>query len=347
MNKDNYLVSICVPVYGVEKYIERCAVSLFEQTYQNIEYIFVNDCTPDNSIEILKVVLQRYPNRMQQVRIIDHKHNKGLAGARNTAVKEAAGDFIMHVDSDDYVDCQIVEKAINKQKEKDADIVIIDFIRRYPKYEQIFKYSSFRDSKLYCLNVLARKDSNSIWAKLIRRSLYIDNNIECKEGCNQGEDFQVVPKLLYHANIIINLNLPLYFYDCINQNSYTNNFSATKLKQNWESMDIVRDYFANKEKEYLYAIQNGRVMQLADDFIVSAKTSGEVSITYYKYALNELSEIKHEHWKSLPISKRTILYISNNFQIMKLYILATRFLRKAVLKLVSKSINKRNRYCKN
>lgn len=333
MNKNDYLVSICVPIYGVEKHIERCAVSLFEQTYQNIEYIFVNDCTKDNSIAILRQTIERYPNRMSQVHIIEHKHNTGLAGARNTAVKSATGDFIMHVDSDDYVNVDIVSKSVAKQKEFNADIVVIDFIRKYPTYQQIFQYPNFKKSELYCLNVLARNNSNSIWAKLIRRSLYVDYNIKCKEGCDQGEDYQVVPKLLYHANIITNLNSPLYVYDCINQNSYTNNFSTIKLKQNWESMNSIMDYFADKGKEYLIAVQEGRLKQLADDFIVSAKTSGEVSTSYYKYALITLSDIKHEYWKSLPIFKRFILYFSNHFKIMKIYILIARYFRKSILKI--------------
>ena len=106
-------VSMLIPIYGVEKFIERCAISLFEQTYQNIEYIFVNDCTKDDSINVLERVINRYPNRKPFVRIINHAQNKGLAGARNTAVANATGEFIMHVDSDDYVDKEIVRKAID------------------------------------------------------------------------------------------------------------------------------------------------------------------------------------------------------------------------------------------
>lgn len=72
MDDTQYFVSICVPIYGVEKYIERCAISLFEQTYKNIEYIFVNDCTQDNSIDVLKSIIEKYPVRKNCVRIINH-----------------------------------------------------------------------------------------------------------------------------------------------------------------------------------------------------------------------------------------------------------------------------------
>ena len=75
-------VSVLVPVYGVEKYIERCAVSLFEQTHRDMEYVFVNDCTPDRSISILRSVIERYPDRAPQVRIIDNEVNRGVGATR-------------------------------------------------------------------------------------------------------------------------------------------------------------------------------------------------------------------------------------------------------------------------
>ena len=96
-------VSILVPIYGVERFIERCARSLFEQTYPNIEYVFVNDCTADRSVEILKELVEDYPGRKDAVKIISHEKNRGLAAARNTALENATGVFICHVDSDDWV----------------------------------------------------------------------------------------------------------------------------------------------------------------------------------------------------------------------------------------------------
>ena len=148
MNSD-MKVSILVPIYGVERFIERCAISLFEQTYHNIEYIFVNDCTKDKSISVLENIIERFPQRKPFVKIINHKHNKGLAGARNTAVESATGDFIMHVDSDDYVDKEIVAKAVLKQQENNADIVVIDFKKAYPSFSKVVNYSSFDDTKDY------------------------------------------------------------------------------------------------------------------------------------------------------------------------------------------------------
>lgn len=87
---------------------------MFEQTFEDIEYIFVNDCTPDNSIEVLSNVIKRYPNRQPQIRIINHEKNRGLASARNTGIDNANGDFVLHIDSDDYIEPNMVELLYSK-----------------------------------------------------------------------------------------------------------------------------------------------------------------------------------------------------------------------------------------
>ena len=118
-------VSVCIPVYGVEKYIERCARSLFEQTMTDgIEFIFVNDCTTDKSIEILERILAEYPGRQAQTKIIHHATNKGLVAARNTGLAHATGDYIIHCDSDDWVDLNFYESLYKKAVETGADVVV-------------------------------------------------------------------------------------------------------------------------------------------------------------------------------------------------------------------------------
>lgn len=97
------LVSIVVPIYGVEKFIVQCARSLFEQTYENIQYIFVNDCTKDNSVILLKEIIELYPNRKKQVLIIEKEKNEGLPLARKTGMQYVKGEYVMLLDSDDWV----------------------------------------------------------------------------------------------------------------------------------------------------------------------------------------------------------------------------------------------------
>lgn len=326
-------VSILVPIYGVERFIERCAVSLFEQSYENIEYIFVNDCTKDNSITILKEVMERYPQRKPQVHIIEHERNKGLAGARNTAVAAATGEFLMHVDSDDYVDKDIVKKAVLAQEKDDADIVIVDFKKAYPTFDIEVKHHVFSETSLYCISVLERTIPNTIWGKLIKRSLYVDNSICCLEGNNQGEDYQVLPKLYYYAKRILNLSQCLYYYDCQNEGAYSNSFSTSKYIQNWNSMNCVESFFHSKGFEYRCSVNKGRLRQAADDFIISAKTHGEVSETYYVGASNILKSISHDLWYAVPWAKRIIFYLAPNYKLMAKYILVFRKIHHVIMKI--------------
>ena len=122
-------VSVCIPVYGVEKYIEKCARSLFEQTMkEGIEFIFVNDCTPDKSIEILEQVLSEYPQRKAQVKIIHHEKNGGPVAARNTAIVHAAGKYMICCDADDWIAPDLYETMYAKAVGTDADVVCCSMI---------------------------------------------------------------------------------------------------------------------------------------------------------------------------------------------------------------------------
>lgn len=104
-------VSILVPIYNGEKYIERSARSFFEQSYTDLNYIFVNDCSTDKSVEILLRVLDDYPKRKPSVRIVNHSVNRGLAAVRNTAVNLCSSEFLIHADSDDWMERTCVAKS--------------------------------------------------------------------------------------------------------------------------------------------------------------------------------------------------------------------------------------------
>ena len=201
---------------------------------------------------------------------------------------------------------------------------------------RITRYASFSNPEEYCLTVLSRKNSNSIWAKLIRRSLYVDNGIKCKQGCNQGEDYQIVPILLYYAKKIVNLTEPLYYYDCSNEGAYSNSFTISKHDQNWESMNLVKSFFEDKNNMYKYAVDCGRMRQIADDLMISAKTDGAVSKCYYEYARTQLKCIAPDCKRNVTLGKKIVLSLSSNYCLMKSYALSMRWLRHHLIMIKSK-----------
>ena len=119
-------VSVIVPVYNVAKWIERCARSLFEQTLEDMEFIFVDDASPDESISILKRVMLDYPRRACQVNIVTHEANLGSSYARNTGMTVAKGEYIAYCDSDDWVSNDMYASLYEEAKRSDADICYCD-----------------------------------------------------------------------------------------------------------------------------------------------------------------------------------------------------------------------------
>lgn len=243
----NPSVSVLVPVYGVEKHIARCAHSLFGQTYDNIEFIFVNDCTKDASMDILSDVIQLYPERKSSCIIISHEENQGLAAARYTGIKHASGDFIMHVDSDDYLEKEAVSILVNAAINKKADIVIGGSYSDFPDKRVMNDFPSNVEKDELLRNILHLKVAPSIWGKLYSSKLYAPgNDILPLVGVNHGEDFATVPRLIYYAERIAYVDKPLYNYVLYNSNSYTKNFTERSMNSVIVATDKLIDFFHDK-----------------------------------------------------------------------------------------------------
>ena len=191
-------VSVIIPVYNVEKYIERCAVSLFEQTLEDIEYIFVNDFTPDNSMDILEGVIQKYPKRINQIKIIQMAENSGQASARNTGFVNATGDFVIHCDSDDWVEVSMYEKLYAKAIDSKADIVVCDFFHETNYGAEIEHYESIYNP-FECLEYSKRPVWWTLWNRLVRRDLIDNSGISFVPEINYFEDMCYMMRLYYYA----------------------------------------------------------------------------------------------------------------------------------------------------
>ena len=254
-------ISILVPVYGVEKYISECAKTLFEQTYKDIEYIFVNDCTPDNSIVILQQVLANYPHRQNQVSIIHHEHNRGLGAARKTAFEAATGEFVMNVDSDDFLTLDAVEKLVAKQKETGADIISSSYTSQFEDGTTTLHQEPIL-SKDGCIKLMLIQNTllPHIWARLIRRNLYIENGISSVEGINMAEDLALTPRLIHAANNISYIEDMIYFYrDDSSASTFANHLSTKHILSLLKANQELWVYFQKKDQEgkYLFALEIG------------------------------------------------------------------------------------------
>ena len=205
-------VSVIIPVYGVEAYIEKCARSLFEQTLEDIEYIFVNDCTKDKSIEILQQVIEDYPNRKHQTKIIHHETNRGLPQARKTGIENSTGEYIAHCDSDDWVDKDMYHTLYHKAESDHCDAVVCDL---YKTQEQISNYIHYFPQKQFTKdsllsNIFSNTCSHYFVTILYQRQL-INNPIKYP-AANLFEDLVFTSQIVYYAKNIGYVQKPLYHY---------------------------------------------------------------------------------------------------------------------------------------
>ena len=306
------LVSIIVPVYKVEKYLNKCVDSILDQSYQNIEVILVDDGSPDNSGKLCDEYVTN-----QRVKVI-HQKNMGLSGARNTGIENSTGDYLMFIDSDDYIDKDMVKYLVKKSFETNTDIVVCDYYdvineeinkNHYPETEFIVngkaKFEHLFD-EYAVVTVIACN-------KLYRRNVF--DGVRYPVG-KINEDEYVIAELLDKADSVCYSLKTLYYYVRQRDTSITNTYNDRLfeyelafnnrrdffLQKNMPDMADLTDYentllTINKIKEYIQMSDN------PDKVLVSDKLH-KVEIMINQLAANNHLSIKRNikvwRYKHLP-----------------------------------------------
>ena len=264
-----YKVSCLVPVYKVERYIERCARSLFEQTYPNLEFIFIDDKTPDDSIAILKKVISEYPEREKSCSIISHDKNRGLAAARNTAIDNASGEFLTHIDSDDWIEKNAIELLVKKQLKTGADIVTGNAIMHSTDGVEFLTHPVSESKQEMILLLFMDTYDHMIWSRLIRRSLYEPGKVRCIEGADVAEDRLQITQLAYFASSFAQADSFVYNYERRNVHSImTQQGKGSGLRKMYQELinwGEIKDFFHDKEP--VFADESARRTVLLADSI--------------------------------------------------------------------------------
>lgn len=273
-------VSIIVPFYNVENYIEKCLQSLVNQTLEDVEIILVNDGSQDGTEEIAKQFVEKYPNKIMYL----EKENGGLSDARNYAIPYAKGEYIAFLDSDDYVEANMYEEMYNKAKEENLDYVECDFLWEYPDKSLESKgkqYSNKKEMFIYT-RVVA-------WNKLIKREIVQNNHLEFPKGYRY-EDVEFFYKLLPLIHNYGIVEKPFIHY--VQRENSISNVQNTRTKEIIDVLGHVIDYYKRN--------------QLFDEY------KEEIEYTYTRYILcssmlrmvmienrKERKEIINLAWKSL------------------------------------------------
>lgn len=244
-----YKVSAIVPVYNVEKYFERFLRSAFAQTLSDVEYIFVDDCSPDSSMALLEQVLKEYPERIPDVKILHNEINRGLTYSRNAGLAVASGEYIYQCDSDDWMHSEMFEKMLAEAEKENADIVVCDAEFHYRDSVETYQSSNWTSDHIASMKSYIESEWTVVWNMLIRRSVYETHNILSPVGLTQCEDFHLTTRLCWFAGKIVNLHEPLYCYNRANIVSMTNDWSPKRTES---EMMVYEDIVVFFKEEQVY-----------------------------------------------------------------------------------------------
>ena len=254
-------ISVIVPIYGVEKHLGKFAHSLMKQTMTDgVEFIFVNDATKDDSIGVLKSVLAGYPEKANQVKIFSHGENKGLPSARNTGLSIACGEYVIHFDSDDYLEPTLLEALYSKAEKDNLDMVWCDWnLVTYNSCISI-KEPCYDNAREALKGMLIGPMHYNVWNKLIRRSLFTGHDIYFPDGYSMGEDMTIM-MVTACADKVGKVEGALYNYVKYDNRAITANYTdyhITSLKHNVERVcDFVSASFPGKYDKELACMKLG------------------------------------------------------------------------------------------
>lgn len=247
-------ISVITPIYNVRQFISKCVESLMMQTFDDVEYIFVNDASTDGSMDILESIILKWPSK--NVRILDHPENRGLPASRKTGFEASVGEYIFNCDGDDWVEPDLLEKLYNAVSSNNIDYSYCDFYLSYEKTERYMKCPSFATpDEALRKGYLSGTAKYNVWNKLIKRELYEGAvfPIDHRKG---GEDM-IMLGVLSKARSIAYVPEALYHYVKTNASAISENFSKQRLidvRYNADSaINVLRNtYPADLEKEIAF-----------------------------------------------------------------------------------------------
>ena len=326
------LISIIVPVYNTENYLEKCLYSLVNQTYKNIEIIIIVDGSPDNSMNII----QKFVLADNRVKVISQK-NQGLSGARNTGMNNTNGDYIMFIDSDDWIEIDTCEKAINASEKYNADVVFWSYIKEFSnsqkdnylfdKTEIIWSEKNINQLSRRMVGLVGDELANpqsidnlvTAWGKLYKKSVI---------GDVRFTDTKIIgtEDALFNIEVFLGINSAVYIPDLLshyrkdNESSLTHNYKK-KLVSRWREMYSRIKFLLDRNdmsREYYDALKNricfgliGLGINLAEDKKMSFKEKKKeiyniLSMKHYQIALKDLD------FSYLPIQWKVFFKLAKN-----------------------------------
>lgn len=307
-------VSVIIPMYNVSAVIDNCIATLFSQTLSDIELVFVDDCSTDDSLNKLKAMLPEKDG--VGVKILQHSVNRGVAAARNTGLAAVTGEYVYYVDADDYIESNTLEVLYKEAKQKDADIVGCEWFLSFKHNERAVKQSQAHSGEELFKKFAGGVIRWNLWLFLVKRSLYVDNDIHFFERMNMGEDMMVMMKLALNAKNVSIVNIPLYHYIQTNTNSLTKNFSAYKEQVTFNAEEVARYVDNISRKDLISDVLQLKLSLKLPLLISDKKRDYEMWMAWFPEANIAVDNNVYLPWRTWFIQK---MAVKRHFWILRLY----------------------------
>lgn len=261
---NRYKISLIAPIYGVEQYIRKFAESVLAQSYDGIQFVFVNDGTKDRSMEILDALIEERFSHLRPNIVIINKQNEGLPMARKSGLDVAEGEYILFADSDDWLETDAVERVMAEAERTDADIVYFDLVKEYGHKQSVKheRHYTAENRELWIENIFNYRSFGYTVTKCFRRKLYTENNIYIPKG-GMHEDICIMAQIIFYAQSIAQLPLPLYHYRKDNAAAMC---SQPRSLRHIASSRNMLGLYAN----YMHTLKGSPIERVADGIVLRA-----------------------------------------------------------------------------
>lgn len=285
----NPKVSVVVPVFNAEKLLSRMVDSLLQQTIDVYEIILIDDGSTDSS----GAICDYYAEQQANVRVV-HKKNEGVSAARQTGLDVASGEYVIHADSDDWVEPTMLEELYRKAQEENADVVICDFYVNQDDHQTYSKQRPTTCEPESVLRDLFQKLHGSCCNKLVRQVCYNKYNVKFPEGINHCEDLLFWVQLLQHPEIKISYLSHAYYHYCINEDSITRHYTRATYEMRQKFQKKLVDVLSSSgfEKE----IEQSALSIFTEAFINDVLSENEIEMGLRDY-WDQIRELKSLKWR--------------------------------------------------
>lgn len=226
LQNNTQLVSVIVPIYNTEKYLDRCLISIVNQTYLNLEIILIDDGSQDDSIK----VINRYANKDKRISVY-RQENKGLSDVRNFGLSVAKGDYILFVDSDDFIELNLVESCLKLLTENSVDMVI--FAYKYGDFESnnidlnVYPKTGILNTKETIKYTITEQIQSYAWSRIAKKEVFKGITYPSRRNF---EDTITTYKIILNCKSILVINEPFYNYYSHRSSSITNNYNSKNME---------------------------------------------------------------------------------------------------------------------